>query len=109
MKHRQSRALSNRVTYWAAALGTLVCLPVLEKPLCHKHFAVMVGGAIVFTGFPGDFAAYWEKGVFWEQWERNTSCKYSWQLAISQTQQRKSIIPPSFLYYKRQVLSCCKV
>lgn len=72
MKLRQRRALPSCGTYWAAALGTLVCLPVLEKPLCHKHFAVVVGGAIVFTGFPSDFAAYWEQRIFWKQWERNT-------------------------------------
>lgn len=77
MKLRQRRALTSCGTYWAAALGTLVCLPVLEKPLCHKHFAVMVGGAIVFTGFSSDFAAYWEQRIFWKQWERNTSCKLS--------------------------------
>lgn len=103
MKHRQSKALTNYGTYWAAALGTLVCLPVLEKPLCHKHFSMMVGGAIVFAGFPSYFAAYWEKGVLWKQWERNTSCRCYQQRAISQIQGWKSFPSPPVLLIKDEL------
>lgn len=108
MKHGQSKALTNYGTYWAAALGTLVCLPVLEKPLCHKHFSVMVGGAIVFAGFPSYFAAYWEKGVLWKQWERNTSCKCYWQRAISQIQGWKSFPSPPVLLIKDELCHAAK-
>lgn len=56
-----------RVTYGATALGALVGLSVLEESGGHKHFPVVVGGAVVFAGLPRDFAAYGKKRIIWKR------------------------------------------